>query len=299
MVWLPDHVWAAQKLMKMANGGKGKGKGKSHHGGQGAIPAFKTHTKVPFTNSWSGGARKGAGKSSGQGGSWLFVPATVAPSFSKGKGKGLQGKAKDKWNKSLDRLNDIEADLKVWIGGLSKKATWKSVEKHFEETCGLKPKFSEITNPIKGTGVAVFKSAEDASSAIAAVNGSDLDGKTLEVDVWTEKEKKEGVDKPKRKFGATFLKSKPVKAGKPIEPVDPALKVWVGGLSAKTGAVQLKKHFKDNGCEPDKVTLMKRGTGSVSFKTEDEATSAIGSMSGTELQGSTLEVDVWTKAEKK
>merc|ERR1719247_3360458 len=37
----------------------------------------------------------------------------------------------------------------------------------------------------KGTGVCAFKTAEEATTAIAAVNGTELKGSTLEVDVWT------------------------------------------------------------------------------------------------------------------
>merc|ERR1711865_583911 len=130
---------------------------------------------------------------------------------------------------------------------------------------------------------------------MGAVNGSDLEGSSLEVDVWTEKEKKEGGDRPKRKFGAAFVKGKKEN----INAVDASQKVWVGGLSEKTTPVQLKKHFADNGCEGDVFKILKPGTACATFKSDSEATSAISSTNGTGLGGKSIEVDVWAKSEKK
>jgi len=56
----------------------------------------------------------------------------------------------------------------------------------------------------------------------------------------------------------------------------------------------------DNGCEVDLVDLLgKPGTACVSFKTEDEVAAAVGSLNGSELDGETIEVDVWTRPERK
>lgn len=240
---------------------------------------------------WSHGGRKGGGKSSGGGkggGQWVFVSGSASSSFGKGNGR---GKGND--SKFMDKLGKIEADRKVWVGGLAKGVTWKELEKHFEESGATKPKVTEIMS--KGKGCCAFKTAEEAQAAIAAVNGSELDGEVLEVDVWTQKEKKEREDRPKRKFGSAFVKTK----GENLNPIDASLKVWVGGLSEKTTAIQLKKHFVSNGCAADKSKLMKKGTACVTFKTEAEATSAIAAINTTELDGSSIEVDVWTKSEKK
>merc|ERR1712096_100987 len=117
----------------------------------------------------------------------------------------------------MNKLHKFAAERKVWIGGLSEGVNWKDLEKHFEETCGTKPKVTEITNPKKGTGVCAFESAEEAEAAIAAVNGSEFNGATLEVDTWTEKEKKEGEERPKRKFGVLNRVN--------INKVDPSMKV--------------------------------------------------------------------------
>lgn len=275
--------------------GKGGGKAQGHRGG------------------------KGFGKPGQQQGGWVFVPANVAPmmrvntGFGKGKGFGKSsfvhgGKGKAKGNdkyKFMDKLDTIDAERKVWVGGLPKDVSRGQLAKHFKEVSN--PSIFEIMS--KGTACLAFKTAEDAESVITSLNGSEMEGSTIEVDVWTKKEKKERPEGEKREKRQkkmkgvikTNLKQKPgdSKMKEKLRAVDHSLKAWVGGLSEKTTWKQLKQHFTDNGCEVDLVDLMKKGTAVVTFKTEDEVTSAVGSLNSTVLDDSTIEVDVWTKPERK
>jgi len=256
--------------------------------------------------SGKGKGRKGAGKGAfgNQGGQWLFVPSG-SKGFGKGFGKSFgkaTGKRVETSNKFMDKLGKIDADKKVWIGGLSKDTTWKKLEKHFAETCGTKPNITELLP--KGRGCCAFKNEDEASAAIAAVNGSDLNGKTIEVDVWTEKEKKPQDQKPKRKFSTAFAQRGKANAKDEFAGIDASLRVWIGNLSSKTNAGRLRKHFADLGCAVKKSKILKEakngktGTGCLAFKTEEEASSAIAAGSGTELDGNALEVDVWTQVDK-
>jgi len=234
---------------------------------------------------------KGHVKNQSQGqGQWVFMP--------QGGFKGNWGHSHQKAqsNKFMDKLNKIDADRKVWIGGLVKNVTWKTLEKHFVETCGTKPAVTEVLP--RGAGCCAFKTAEDAQTAIATVNGSEINGKVIEVDVWTQKEKKAG-DKKKVVAGNKFAKKVSAKAQSKTSKVEPSLKVWVGGLDEKTNGGKLKKHFVDNGATPDFAEIMKRGTACVTFKDEGDAAAAVGIVNGTELDGNIIEVDVWTKPEKK
>jgi len=289
-----------------------------------------------------GGFRGGKGAPQG-GGQWMFVPASPffggAPqrsfgkggqkfgkggqrfgkggqSFGKGFGGAFGGKGGGKHanqnpqqKKSLDKLGKIESELKVWIGGLSKEVNRGKLCAHFKETC--KPHIFEIMN--KGSACMSFKTAEEAQLAIDTFNGSELDGKEIQVDVWTKKEKKERSEgeQPRKTTSViktSFLKGKKGNKGnKPgaspialkIKAVEHTMKVWVGGLSQKTTWKELKQHFVDNGCEVDMCDLMKPGTACCTFKSEDEATGAVGTMNGTELADNTIEVDVWTKPERR
>merc|ERR1719379_1333570 len=106
---------------------------------------------------------------------------------------GGKGGGKGKWG---GRSNDIVAqtarktpEKMVWLGGLPKVGKeWKKANKELLEqfkAAGCSAKFVDIKG--NGTGAAIFASAEDATSAIATLAGTEFRGSTLEVDVWTRK----------------------------------------------------------------------------------------------------------------
>merc|ERR1711879_384401 len=100
-----------------------------------------------------------------------------------GKGKGGKGR---KNIGMVRRTAKTNPERVVWIGGLEGKTIDKEVNKklkaHIEKHAGEGVKFVDITD--KGHGGAIFASSEEASGAIAAVNGTKFMGKTLQVDVW-------------------------------------------------------------------------------------------------------------------
>merc|ERR1712129_30214 len=132
-----------------------------------------------------GQALIGGGGGGGGGGSW-----------GKGKGKG-KGQGKNRSNMSIVSANAKKnPETVAWIGGLKEKESGtfeeyqeinKKLKAHIVKLAGEGCKFVNITK--KGQGGAVFGSEEEAQAAIAAVNGTKFMGKTLEVDVWTKKEK--------------------------------------------------------------------------------------------------------------
>merc|ERR1712232_325862 len=148
----------------------------------------------------------------------------------KGKGKGkkmVPAAASPNTSKYMDKLAKIDASRKVWVGGLNENTTWKQLEAHFKDVA--KPSVTEIMR--KGKACLAFKTEDDAQSAIASLNGTELKGNVIEVDVWTQKEKKDKADtktgklekktKIQTKFGAKGAKGK--KASKKIRG-DPKLK---------------------------------------------------------------------------
>merc|ERR1719440_911491 len=96
----------------------------------------------------------------------------------KGAGKG-KGKGKGK-------RNGLKADpsLKVWIGNISETVDWKALQEHLN-TAG-KTKWVEAfkSEKNKGTGAAVFATAEEATNCVATLNGSTLGGQSLVIDPW-------------------------------------------------------------------------------------------------------------------
>merc|ERR1739841_138453 len=107
------------------------------------------------------------------------------------------------------------------------------------------------------------------------------------------KERKEG-DEPRKprvkkfglkKSGAGGGKQPLSKMAEKVKAVDHELKVWVGDLKPTTTWKQVKQHFVDNGCEVDMCDIMKPGSGKacVTFKTADDASTAIATVNATDL----------------
>ncbi|CAE7660770.1 unnamed protein product [Symbiodinium sp. CCMP2456] len=150
---------------------------------------------------------KGAGR-----GAWVFIPenanlADVLASSGLGrrqqgwqsqKGQSWQGQPgqlKKPLSKFAQKLRGTDPSLKVWVGGLAEGTTWKDVEKHFATVS--KPTCTDIMKG--GTAVVAYGSVEDVETAVASLNGSELKGGVLEVDVWVQKPKTERAEKEKAK----------------------------------------------------------------------------------------------------
>jgi len=292
------------------NGLKGGSKGRKGHSTGGGGGGQWMFVPAPHVQGFPGG--KGGKRFGGKGGQRFSAPVVQSGKGFGGKGGGKSGKHANqnpKQKAALDKLGKIEADRKVWVGGLDKEVKRGKLYAHFKDS--VKPHLFEVMS--KGTACIAFKTAEDAQLAIDTFNGSELDGKEIQVDVWTQKEKKERPEgearekrqkKKKSVINTTFVKGKKgnkveSKITAKIKAVESTLKVWVGDLSEKTTWKQLKEHFKDSGCEVDMCDMMKPGTACVTFKTEDEVSSAIGSINGTELNDKTIKVDAWSRPERK
>ena len=133
-----------------------------------------------------------------------------------------------------------------------------------------------------------FERAEDAAAAHAALNGADVDGRTLRVD-WSEP-RVPGVERPRREFA-------------PRAPREPALdngrRLYVGNLDYRTqdetlaelfaefGTVESAQHLADRE-NPD----WKRGFGFVTLSTEAEANAAADAMNGAEVDGRVIKVNI-------
>merc|ERR1719329_1723609 len=117
----------------------------------------------------------GKGKGAGQ---WVFVPQ--GGFF--GGGKGHKGKGRMSMVRRMAKTNPERC---VWIGGLAEKDTDKDFNKKLQAWIGKSCegcKFMDI-GP-RGRGGAIFGTEEEASTAIAVLNGQKFAGKVLEFDVY-------------------------------------------------------------------------------------------------------------------
>eukprot|EP00927_Polykrikos_kofoidii_P009835 TRINITY_DN14120_c0_g1_i1.p2 TRINITY_DN14120_c0_g1~~TRINITY_DN14120_c0_g1_i1.p2 ORF type:complete len:188 (+),score=35.51 TRINITY_DN14120_c0_g1_i1:52-615(+) len=114
-------------------------------------------------------------------------------SVMKGKGKGFKGFNGFKgYNGYKGMRNEADAlrvdpELKVWIGNLAPSTKWNDLRNHVDAI--VRSKWVEVLGGNgAGTAAVVFFSAEDASRAIAELNGSELDGHALFFDTWVKKQ---------------------------------------------------------------------------------------------------------------
>jgi len=247
------------------------------------------------------------GKGNGKGqGAWVFLPAG-----GKGKGKGwgvtnqFAAVKPNSDKKFIEKLAKIDNSLKVWVGGLGKSFAWKKLEKAVEEQVS-KPTLTHVyTN---GKACIAMPTVDDVANVVASLNGTELAGKTLEVDVWVKgefekKEKTQGEKKVKKVKKQTKSTSKQLtkmdeKMKEKLKACDPSLKVWVGGLAADVDWKKLKDHFTTAYAKPDLVEIMRKGSAVVTYATAEEVASAVSSVNGTEIEGQTVEVDLWVKPER-
>lgn len=107
--------------------------------------------------------------------------------------------------------------------------------------------------------------------------------------------------KPKGPKKTMLKMKKPLgKVAVALKTVDPSLKVWVGGLPEKTTSKELSKHFEDQFAKPKLCDIyVSGGRAIVTYESADDVASAVSIVNGSEFKGSVIEVDVWTKPEKK
>merc|ERR1712187_869967 len=174
---------------------------------------------------------------------------------------------------------NFKSEQKVWIGNLAEGVTFKELQPHMKQA-GTAKWVEVFSGKGKGTGVACYATEAEATAAIAALNGSVLNGQAIEVDVWTKKPKGEGK-------GYKNFKNEQ--------------KVWIGNLPEGVTYKELQPHMKQAGnakwveCVGGKGS---KGTGVACYETEAEATAAIAALNGSVLSGQAIEVDVWTKKPK-
>merc|ERR1712013_646033 len=98
----------------------------------------------------------------------------------KGGGKGKFGKG---GRGGGGGLSSFPAEKKVWIDKIPESVTFRELQAHFPGC-----KFATVMKgKAAGTGGVAFATAEEATAAIETLNGSDLAGSSIVVDVWTKK----------------------------------------------------------------------------------------------------------------
>merc|ERR1712217_368759 len=104
-----------------------------------------------------------------------------------GKGWGKDG-GKD-WGKGFGKgKRKVDAEVTAWIGGLPENEASKDRNMALLEHLKQAGECKFVAIGRSGTGRAVLSSADEVTTAIAKLNGSNFQGSVIEVDVWTKKE---------------------------------------------------------------------------------------------------------------
>ncbi|CAE8678832.1 unnamed protein product [Polarella glacialis] len=133
---------------------------------------------------WCEGAPDSAGKGKG-GGVWK-------PQFEKSWGSswggsswGGKGKGKSKGKTPAKKTDNA---LKVWVGGLPAKLSFKALQAHFDQA----GKSTWAEGGKGGNGTVCYTTEAEVYNAMTLLNGSVFEGHILQVDQWVKKPTKGG-----------------------------------------------------------------------------------------------------------
>jgi len=197
----------------------------------------------------------------------------------------------------------------VYIGNLPFNIKWQDLKDHMKQAGEVE--FAKILTQdgsdwgrSRGVAYARYATENEAKAAIATLNGTDLGGRTITVDVWTGAKPRQGAK------GFLAMKGAVMKGwGKGFKGWGKGVKVhgetsqmvYVGNLPFKAEWQELKDHMKAAGAvEFVKILTqdgseygLSKGIGCVRYSTEAEANAAVAQFNGSELMGRTLVVDKW------
>eukprot|EP00441_Pelagodinium_beii_P026115 CAMPEP_0197656274 /NCGR_PEP_ID=MMETSP1338-20131121/41114_1 /TAXON_ID=43686 ORGANISM="Pelagodinium beii, Strain RCC1491" /NCGR_SAMPLE_ID=MMETSP1338 /ASSEMBLY_ACC=CAM_ASM_000754 /LENGTH=120 /DNA_ID=CAMNT_0043232201 /DNA_START=64 /DNA_END=426 /DNA_ORIENTATION=+ len=93
------------------------------------------------------------------------------------------------WGKGGNRgQTKVDPSLKVWVGNLPTGVDWKTLETHMNQA-GKTKWVESFKGKGEGTGTVVYSTAEEATNAVTMLNGSQINGQAIQVDVWVKQEK--------------------------------------------------------------------------------------------------------------
>merc|ERR1712098_258639 len=185
-------------------------------------------------------------------------------------------------NKSFGNKSFSEEGRKIFIHSVSEESQYEDFQAEVE-------KYGEITdwfNPGRGFAFITFSSNEEAQACIAAMDNSEVAGRTIQMNIAKPKGDK-GGDRGGRGGGRGRGGGG---GGGRREEVEGA-KLFVHNVSEETSQDELKKAFAKHGTITDAYNPGK-GFAFVTFSTPDEAQAAISAMNGTHVCGRDIECNV-------
>jgi len=254
------------------------------------------------------------------------------------KGGKAKGKGKSANLDDIQKLKEIPAEQKVWVGGLSGSGvTWKQLQDHFNQVS--RTIYAAVFDK-SGTGCVAYKTASEVQQAVMMLNGSAIGNTAIQVDYFSKSDSKPAAGKgksPWQSSGKSFAKGatppastnslmqglvkqlmlkqsggptvepkgkgKGKKGGKQSSEIN-KLKTIDASLKVWVGGLTSDVTWKELEDHFSHVgtttwtTVFPKGTGCVAFGTAEEAQAAIALLNGSQLGNCILEVDVFTQSSK-
>ncbi len=181
---------------------------------------------------------------------------------------------------------------KVYIGNLELDTTQETLRSEFSkhgELVDIIIVNDRATGASRGFGFATYAKPSDASNAIEALNGAELDGRELRVNVSRPREQRQRGTSYGGGGGGGAYHGAPDNS-----------KLFVGNLGWDTTSEDLLAAFSPYGdvieakVISDRETGNSRGFGFVSYSNDDSAEDAIQNLDGVELDGREIRVNIST-----
>jgi len=164
---------------------------------------------------------------------------------------------------------------KLFVHGVKQEIDEDDIKSEFE----VFGKVVDSFNPGKGFAFVTFSLPEEASAAAEGLDGKEVFGSNISVN----------VSKPKVKAPAE--ESKEVKTKKSKKEKNAGIRLFVNNVSEDTSQEDLKKAFDAYGTVTD-VYNPGKGFAFVNFSTENEANAAIEALNGKEVCGKEVECNI-------
>jgi len=198
---------------------------------------------------------------------------------------------KPKMTTQADGKELSEPAKNLFVGALSWNVDEDWLSREFEEF-GTLQSVRVITHAdtgrSKGFAYVEFSSVEEATAALEAKQGAEIDGRAINIDF--------GKPRPDRSYNNDQVQSRASKFGD-RQPNEPTATLWVGNISFDADQDTISQAFGEYGqlngvrLPTDPETGAPKGFGYVEFGSVDEAKAAYDALNGADIAGRNVRLD--------
>ncbi|KXS20671.1 RNA-binding domain-containing protein [Gonapodya prolifera JEL478] len=219
----------------------------------------------------------------------------------KPKANGNKRKADNSTDADTSKKAKVEqgASATCFVGNLSWNVDEDTLRQEFEgigTILSVKLLTDKMTGKPKGLGFVDFSSPAEAAEAVSKLNGHEIDGRAIRVDIAQPRENNDTRGGARGGRGAARGGRGASNSREERTPNAPGKTLWLGNLSYSTNEDSLYEAFEEYGVKhvrlpTDQETGKPKGFAYVEFGSTDEASAAFGAMNGQDIGGRTVKMD--------